>query len=80
LTIALKSPAGGELMKQGGKEYLSQVYGQYLSNPLPGYDVTLQIPFPATRQMSDQDRTNLAQKCATLKVRPFYFQLRLFPF
>jgi hypothetical protein len=67
LTVSLKAPAGAELMRQGGKDYLTQVYGSYLVSPLPQYDVTLQIPYPATRQMSDTDRNGLAQKCATLK-------------
>jgi len=67
LVVALKAPAGAELMKQGGKDYLQQVYGAYLVSTIPQYDVTLQIPYPATKQMSDADRNVLAQKCATLK-------------
>jgi len=67
LTISLKSPAGADLMKFGGRDYLNQVYGSYLVNPIPQYDVTLQIPFPQTAQMSQQDKASLAQKCATLK-------------
>jgi len=61
LNVSLKSPAADSLLKQGGKEYLSNIYGGLLVNPTSGFDVTLQIPLNTT------DKAGVAQKVACLK-------------
>jgi len=61
LTVSLKSPAADSLLKQGGKEYLSNLYGALFVTPVSGFDVSLQIPF------STAEKSAVAQKVATLK-------------
>jgi actin related protein 2/3 complex subunit 2 len=61
LTVSLKSPAADSLLKQGGKDYLSNVYGGLIVNAVSGYDVSIQIPF------STADKPTVAQKTASLK-------------
>jgi len=61
LTVSLKSPAADSLLKQGGKEYLSNLYSGLFVTPVSGFDVSLQIPFSTT------DKVAVAQKVASLK-------------
>jgi hypothetical protein len=63
LTVSLKSPAADSLLKQGGTTYLSSVYKEYYTNPISGYDVSLQIPFG----VNPSDRVQVATKCASIK-------------
>jgi len=63
VTVSFKAPAADSLLKNGGKDYLPGVYKEFFSQALPGYDVTLNIPYTTPQN----DRAAIAQKCATLK-------------
>jgi len=72
LYVSMSTKCYGELKKYGVDDIMKQQYGQYLTTPETGYDVTLQIDLAKP----PQDREKFARSIALLKrnalAAPFY--------